>query len=264
MEQIILIAFGLVLFWEYGGDTKDQIWFNVKNNPRGAIKYFGAAAVFTAFISLLPSLIMSSYMKDKGFFALEVYGDQKDGFKIAALRIAFDYLIMTIYLFISILTFLLKSDALTKITSCIISLFVFIFMLALYSENGQISLFFAFLLLSTATAFYIAFLITKKFEEKFKLWWVPLVVTGVILAIPLFWPKFYVNLAEDSLRRLRLGGITVEVYESLENTEKVIFKGLLLLRTTDFYYIKPESKNDEIVIINTEGKYIKYHNITKD
>lgn len=69
------------------------------------------------------------------------------------------------------------------------------------------------------------------------------------------------KMTENTLRRMKLGGFTVK----LKTDDKQIIEGILLLKTTSFYYINPinngEIKSNVVQIIHTGNTTLTYEKI---
>ena len=95
MEMFFVLLMLGVLFWERGGGAKKELLKVVVENKRGLIKYLGSAALLAMTLSVLPSLLLSIYMRQHGFFAYEIFGSQQGGMRIISLNVLFNFIVLS-------------------------------------------------------------------------------------------------------------------------------------------------------------------------
>lgn len=98
MEMFFVLLMLGVLFWERGGGAKKELLKVLIENKRGLIKYLGSAALLAMTLSVLPSLLLSIYMRQHGFFAYEIFGSQQGGMRIVSLNVLFNFIVLSVSL----------------------------------------------------------------------------------------------------------------------------------------------------------------------
>lgn len=70
------------------------------------LDYLGGTLFFKLVVSVLPFILINNYMRENGFFALEVFDNNYLGFKVLSLNVIFNITLLSISLFAY---FLIKS-----------------------------------------------------------------------------------------------------------------------------------------------------------
>ena len=261
MEFFLIILLVLVLFFEHGENVRKQITSAIIKNHRGVVKYFGSAAILSLTLSIIPNLLLSIYMRHFGFFAYEVFGEQQHAINVLSLNVFINFLVLSIYLFFSALLWAAKANK----TAITVSLLIPLTILLMFGDLWSVERSYLLLSILVFVAFlglYLVFWIRSGYSEKARYWWTPLVFSMLLVLTPIFCSEGAVILTENALFQMRVGGIDVELSETLAFTEgvpKSVLNAKLILRTPEFYYLKPKNQENSILIISTEHVSLRYN-----
>ncbi|WP_426141204.1 hypothetical protein [Pseudomonas sp. DWP3-1-2] len=265
MEMFFVLLMLCVLFWERGGDAKKELLKVVVENKRGLIKYLGSAALLAMTLSVLPSLLLSIYMRQHGFFAYEIFGSQQGGMRIISLNVLFNFIVLSVSLMGAAIFWKAKAPWPLVALSTVAALLVAVGLLgvAYYAKSYDLlvaTLFFAFLI-----GGYVLFWISNGIDGKINRWWVPLVFSGIALVTPVIFHSYAAALAGNALFQMRVGGMPVVLTEPLGFGKSVsgsAIEGKLLLRTPELYYLEVAGENStnahSVVIVSSESASISY------
>lgn len=261
MESIFIALLVLVLFIERGGKIREQLLAAVVTNHRGVIKYFGSAAVLSLTLSFLPGLLLSIYMRRNGFFAYEVFGGQQHAIQILSVNVLVNFLLLSVFLFSAALLWAAKADKVSIVISAIVTALMLIFFVLYAFSSGRYDLFVSIFVFVLLLGGYLYFWVSSGFGEKARLWWVPLVFSFLLFLLPSIFYKFAAVLTENALVQMKVGGMEVELSEPLgfkEEKPTTVLTAKLLLRTPEFYYIRPIANQETVVIVRTEHVSLRY------
>lgn len=265
MEMFFVLLMLGVLFWERGGGAKKELLKVVVENKRGLIKYLGSAALLAMTLSVLPSLLLSIYMRQHGFFAYEIFGSQQGGMRIISLNVLFNFIVLSVSLMGAAIFWKAKAPWLLVALSTGAALLIAVGLLgvAYYAKSYDLlvaTLFFAFLI-----GGYVLFWISNGIDGKINRWWVPLVFSGIALVTPVIFHSYAAALAGNALFQMRVGGMPVVLTEPLGFGKSVsgsTIEGKLLLRTPELYYLEVAGENStnahSVVIVSSESVSISY------
>ena len=261
MEFVFVSLLLLVLFIERGGKLREQLVAAIASNHRGVIKYFGSAAVLSLTLSFLPGLLLSIYMRRNGFFAYEVFGDQRQAIQVLSLNVFANFLILSVYLFSTALLWGSKADKVSIGISILVTLFMITLFVLLALSTGRYDLFVSIFFFCIMLGGYLFFWVSSGFKDKARLWWMPLAFSFAFLFLPLVFYKFSVALTENALLQMKVGGMDVELSEPLgfeKDKPETVLIGKLLLRTPEFYYLRLTNNPDSVLIVRTDHVSLKY------
>lgn len=266
MESFLIFLLVFVLVIEKGGELREHFVEAIISNHRGVIKYFGSAAVLSLTLSMLPGLFLSIYMRHYGFFAYEVFGDQQHAVQVLSANILANFLILSVFMFSTALLWGIKADKISLGISAIVTLFMISMFVLLALSTGHYDLFISIFVFVLMLGGYLFFWVSSGFSDKARLWWVPLAFSLLALFLPVTFYQGAAVLTESALQQMKVGGMDVELSEPLgfksEKPESVL-SGRLLLRTPEFYYLKPDNNKDNVLIIRTDHVSLKYKDQVK-
>lgn len=260
----VLLMLG-VLFWERGGDAKKELLKVVVENKRGLIKYLGSAAMLAITLSVLPSLLLSIYMRQHGFFAYEIFGSQQGGMRIISFNVLFNFILLSVCLMGGAMLWKTKAPRFLIALSTVAAFLTVAGLLsvAYYADSYDLLVatsFFAFLI-----GGYVLFWISNGIDGKISRWWVPLAFSGTALVTPVIFHSYAAALAGNALFQMRVGGMPVVLTEPLgfgKSASDSVIKGKLLLRTPELYYLEVTDANSakahSVVIVSSESASISY------
>ncbi len=260
----VLLMLG-VLFWEKGGDAKKELLQVVVDNKRGLVKYLGSAAMLAMTLSVLPSLLLSIYMRKHGFFAFEIFGSQQGGMQIISLNVLFNFVVLAVCLMGAAILWKMKAPKALVGLSIVSALLILgvLFSAAYIADNYDLvvpTIFFSFLI-----GGYVFFWISNSIDGKIRRWWVPLVFSAIALISPVIFHSYAAALAGNALFQMRVGGMPVVLAEPLgfgKSGSSSLIKGKLLLRTPELYYLEVlDSKSPNarsVIIVSSESTSISY------
>lgn len=273
MESLLIGLFLIVLFLERGATLKKQLLIVCATNPNGIIKYFGAAAVLSLTLSMLPSILLSIYMRYNGFFAYEIFGEQQRAIQILSLNVFFSFLLLSIFLFSTALLWSAKANRVSIILSAIAPILLVTMFVLRAMVTGRYDLVFSIFVFCLIIGGYLCFWVANQFSDKARLWWIPLAVSALFMILPVIFYQYAAEFTESALAQMKVGGIEVVLTEPLafhENSSKHVVSGILLLRTPEFYYLRPfdEAKRvlkpERVLIIRTEDVALQYVHSLQD
>lgn len=261
MESFFISLLVLVLFFERGDKLRKQLMAAIASNHRGVIKYFGSAAVLSLTLSFLPGLLLSIYMRRNGFFAYEVFGDQRQAIQVLSMNVLANFLLLSLYLFSTALLCGSKADKFSIGISVLLTLFMIVLFVSFALSTGRYDLFVSIFVFCLMLGGYLYFWVSSGFSDKARLWWMPLAFSIAFFFLPLAFYQHSAVLAENALSQMKVGGMEVELSDPLgfkvEKPETVL-AGKLLLRTPEFYYLRPTSSPDSVLVIRTEHASLRY------
>lgn len=261
MESFLISLLVFVLFLERGGKLRQQLMAAIALNHRGVIKYFGSAAVLSLTLSLLPGLLLSVYMRRNGFFAYEVFGDQRQALQVISVNVLANFLLLSVCLFSTALLWNSKVDKVSIVMSALVTLFMIVLFVLFAVSSGRYDLAVSIFVLCLMLGGYLYFWMSSGFGEKARLWWVPLVFSLAFFFLPLAFYQHSATLTENALLQMRVGGMDVELSEPLgfkADKPQTVLSGKLLLRTPEFYYLRPTNNPVSVLILRTEHVSLKY------
>lgn len=266
MESFLVFLLIFVLFIERGGELRKHFLDALVSNHRGVIKYFGSAAVLSLTLSMLPGLFLSIYMRHYGFFAYEVFGDQQHAVQVLSANILVNFLILSVFMFSTALLWGIKADKISLGISVLVTLFMISIFVLFAISTGHYDLFMSIFVFVLMLGGYLYFWVSSGFSEKARLWWMPLAFSLLALALPIAFYQGAAVLTENALQQMKVGGMDVELSEPLgfkiEKPESVL-TGKLLLRTPEFYYLKPDNSKDNVIVVRTEHVSLRYKDVVK-
>lgn len=261
MESFLISLLVLVLFFERGGKLREQLLVALASNHRGVIKYFGSAAVLSLTLSFLPGLLLSIYMRRNGFFAYEVFGDQQQAIQVLSMNVLANFILLSVYLFSTALLWGSKADKVSIGISVLVTLFMIALFVLFALSSGRYDLFASIFVFCLMLGGYLYFWVSSGFNDKARFWWVPLAFSLGFFFLPLAFHQFSAVLTENALSQMKVGGMDVELSDPLgfeADKPKTVLAGKLLLRTPEFYYLRPANDPDSVVIVRTEHVSFKY------
>jgi hypothetical protein len=261
MESFLISLLVLVLFIERGGKLREQLGAAIASNHRGVIKYFGSAAVLSLTLSFLPGILLSIYMRRNGFFAYEVFGDQRQAIQVLSVNVLANFLLLSVYLFSTALLWGSKADKVSIGISVLVTLFMIALFVLFALSTGRYDLFVSIFVFCLLLGGYLYFWVSSGFSDKARLWWMPLAFSLGFFFLPLAFYKFSAVLTENALSQMKVGGMDVELSEPLgfeSEKPETVLAAKLLLRTPEFYYLRPTNNPDSVLIVRTEHVSLKY------
>lgn len=261
MEFFFISLFIIFLVLEYGENLRNELLHALKTNHKGVIKYLGSSAVLSLTLTVLPGMMLTIYMRHHGFFAYEVFGEQQHAFQILSANVFLNFLIVSIYLFLPFLLWASNAGKAAIIASSIAPIIVIIFLIALYWSTGNSILIYSVLFLCTVVGGSLILWVRSDYNQKARYWMIPLGLSLLLIIGPILFFSSTVTFTENALMQMRVGGFDVELAEPLDFnvlTPNKSLKGKLLLRTPEFYYIKPASNPESIVILRSEKVSMRY------
>lgn len=261
MESFLIALLVLTLFLEYGSTVREQFRKAITSNYRGVIKYFGSAAVLSLTLSFLPGLLLSIYMRHYSFFAYEIFSDQQHAIQILSVNVLVNFLLLSVYLFSTALLWGAKADKVSIGVSVLVTLVVMGLFIVFAASSGRYDLFFSIFIFSLLLGGYLYFWVSGGYSGKAKFWWVPLAFSLAFIMLPITFSHGAMVLTENALFQMRVGGINVELSEPLGFRYKqpeTLLSAKLLLRTPEFYYLKPHNNPNSILIVRTEHVSLRY------
>ncbi|MBG6079827.1 hypothetical protein [Rubrivivax gelatinosus] len=262
MESFLISLLVLVLFIERGGKLRQQLMAAIASNHRGVIKYFGSAAVLSLTLSLLPGLLLSIYMRRNGFFAYEVFGDQRQALQVLSVNVLANFLLLSVCLFSTALLWNSKVDKVSIGMSALVTLFMITLFVLFALSSGRYDLAISIFVLCLMLGGYLCFWVSSGFGEKARYWWVPLAFSVAFFLLPLAFYQSSAVLTENALFQMKVGGMDVELSEPLgfeAHKSEAVLSGKLLLRTPEFYYLRPTNNPASVLILRTEHVSLKYN-----
>lgn len=266
MEMIFIVLMAWVLVHENWSKIKDWPMVidaidTIRNNRSGVIKYFGAAAILAMVFQALPMLLVTIYMRKEGFFAYELFGEDAGALDILSLNVLFNYLFLSVYLFLAAFTIIHKTNWWTKVGGVLLSAFIFGMFVYFTVLTGNYLTFLSIMSFCILLGGYLVFWLMAGFNAKAKYWWVPCIFAGVFLVLPVVAPDAAARLVESSFAQMKVGGLNAAISENIDFKEpptRNYIEGKLLLRTTMFYYFRPKDKKDTVLTIRTDHATLRY------
>jgi len=261
VEILLVGLLAFLLFWEKCEKTRDQLIAACRSNPRGLIKYLGAASALSLSLSFLPGLLLTIYMRTNDFFAYEVFGSENYAFQVLSWNVFFNFTMLSVYLFLSIYLWKKGAGAPTVFGGAMISALLIGILVYGVVSTGRYALGFAILVFCLLVGGSLYFWITSGFEEKARYWMVPLFFSGLFLILPVIFHQHAALFTESALAQMKVGGVDAELSEPLgfaSTPQSTTLRGRLLLRTSAFYYIRPERDQAHVFIVSTEHVSLRY------
>lgn len=245
-----LIVFILILIRRKIYPFLNEDYLKVLKDKEYVLDYLGGTLFFKLVISALPFILINNYMRENGFFALEVFDNNYLGFKVLSLNVIFNITFLSISLFAY---FLIKSkneklfEKLMRFYIGFVNILVLFYICFLGYVTNNIIGTFIILIVFISVFYYVYTSIKKNMMEKSKKWYVPY-VTSVILFFISFHPYSANKIVDFSLRQMSIGSSEIRVIEVSHKKEIIYDNVWLLLRTNHNIYIK-EDRNAKIVTI---------------
>jgi len=250
MEIFLITLLAIVLFIEHGGTLREKVISVAINNPYGAIKYLGSGALLILIISFLPTLFLSIYMRQNGFFAFELFGEQRLAVQVLSANAFLNYLLVGFFLSFGFLIWSNTKNWFSRISAILVSLFTFGVVIWVAYVSGKFELAITILSFCIVIGVYIVFWLGTSPSKKAKYWWIPLFISGLILFSPIIYGSNTAMIVENALQQMKVGGIDIEYYEPLQPNNNA-HKARLLLRTPTFYYVRNDEEHGTSPKMNT-------------
>ncbi len=254
VEAALIGSLVVILSLEYFAAAWKNLAVAFKENPTGVVKYFGSAAVFWLAMACLPPLLLSIYMRHHRFFAFEAFEDSLS-FQMLSLNVTFNLLMPTTILLLAILQTVRKW---LKFATCIgyaLLGFGLIFLATPFGLRAKIPMWIFYILFVA----YFWIMVSWKFERKATLWWVPLTFACGFLCLPIVFPTWAAALVGNELYQMRVGAIDVEIVgEPWPSKPDEGTPARLILRTSEFYYLKLKDDPEKLVIVKADSVAIRY------
>lgn len=266
MEKIFIVLMAWALVYENWDKVKKwpmaiDALNAVRDNRSGVIKYFGAAAILAMVFQSLPMLLVTIYMRKEGFFAYELFGEDAGALDVLSLNVLFNYLFISAYLFLALFTFIHKTNLWVKVGGSLLSLFILGVFVYFTILTGNYLTFLSIISFCILLGGYLVYWLTADFNAKAKYWWVPCMFAGVFLFLPIVATDVAAKLVETSFAQMKVGGLNAAISEDIDFKEpptRNYIEGKLLLRTTMFYYFRPNDKKDVVLTIRTDHATLRY------
>jgi hypothetical protein len=127
-------------------------------------------------------------------------------------------------------------------------------------SSGKSLLIIAILVFSTLINLYLYFWVKNGIDEKARLWWLPLVFSGMFIILPIFLHEGASALTESGLMQMKVGGFDVALQEPNQVFEKAPIKltARLFLRTPEYLYLGMNTNPDSILIVKADHYVVEY------
>jgi hypothetical protein len=257
MIEVALVG-GLVavVILEYFPGGARQIAEAFKQNPHGLVKYLGAAAVFWLTMGSLPTILLSIYLRQHGFFAFEAFGVNRLSFQILTLNAFFDLAVVTLLLLGIAVPFAFKRRFLL-LAQIILWVLGACFLLAIFLGGTHATV--AILAFCLLLGGYIYFSLSRTFVQKAKSWGMPLIFASLYLCLPIFNSSWTADFVAHKLYTMRVGAIDVEILDRpFSEKPGVPIAARLLLRTSESYYLKLDSDPQNLVVLDAKSVAVRY------
>ena len=259
MNSIFIIVLIGIIFLERNNEYLSELFQKIRNNPAGLFKYLGAASIFAATLSSLPLFLLTIYMREKGFFAYEIFSFGDSSISFLSANIFANYLLLTFGLFVSGILYAAKADKISLGITIIINLIFlgYFILLGVVSSNWILVL--SIFTFCAVIAVYLFFWLSGSIEDKAKYWWFPIALSFLIVFLPVVFYQAASKFTEASLSQMKVGGINVKLFEanSITSKEKKYLEGRLFLRTKENIYFQ-EKGTDKILIASNNAVGIEY------
>lgn len=229
----------------------------IASNAEPLIKYFGASAILSATLALLPSLFMIIYMRTEGFFAYEIFSRDSHAFGVLAGNIFVNFLMLSFGFFGATVLFATKADKWTLILVSLLNGLLITYFLLLAYVTSRWLLVGGMIAITLAIASYLYFWLSSGVTGKAKFWYAPLAAAGLLTLLPILAPEATAELTAGALAQMKVGGMMVEVSEptqifSPDKDHKVV-KQWLVLRTPEALYLKQNKGSTSVTVLKSEG-----------
>lgn len=259
METVLALALLSILFLEYGKKLQSQIWSVVQSNPIGLVKYLGASSVFALTLALLPKVLIVLYMRDKGFWAYEIFGAQSGSFGVIALNVFLNLVLLTLGTFAAALVIALRGGPGPICLSVALNLFIVAIFLYMAAKSGDWLLAISVLVFCLVLAVYAAIWVKLDIDSKARYWFFPLCASVLVALLLAIWPASGSKLAMAGLRQMKLGGFPVRLYEPYDVLKREHpTNAYLLLRTPEFLYLSQKEGDSRVYIASSDHLIVDY------
>lgn len=226
-------------------------------NAESLIKYFGASAILSATVAILPSLFMITYMRTEGFFAYEIFSGDSHAFGVLAGNIFVNFLILSFGFFGAAVLVAVRADNWSLIfISLLNGLFITYFLLVAYVTSRWV-LVGGMVFITLLITVYLYFWLSSGVSGKAKFWYAPLAIAALITLLPILLPTLTAELTASALAQMKVGGMLVEVSEPTQifspDKDRKVVKQWLVLRTREALYLKPTQKSTGVTVLKAES-----------
>lgn len=253
MEQLFIVVMIVIFLVEYKRDIIRKILSTITSNPHGTVKYLGAVSVLSITLSLLPGLLLTIYMREKGFFAYEVFGNQQHSINILSLNVFINLIILSLGFFSSAILIAVKAGWIPIIASFFFNVIYFLLMILFAISSGKYLLVITIIIFCFLIAAYLFFWVKSGIEEKAKFWWIPLAFSSILILAPITFSSNAAQLVENGLSQMKVGGIDIELIDNQVNVS-----GKLVLRTPELIYFIPSNNPEVIQIMKLDHFSLQY------